>query len=100
MADSENSPACALRNAQIEVKTFLYELRVLFEGLAHGVKSLIGDPAALPVKSELGVLESFIDQGVEAFDGYKQSTDSKRSFFPTYLPGSDDGVMPGHERWF
>jgi hypothetical protein len=75
MADSENSPACALRNAQIEVKTFLYELRVLFEGLAHGVKSLIGNPAALPVKSELGVLESFIDQGVEAFDGYKQSTD-------------------------
>jgi hypothetical protein len=76
MADSENSPACALRNAQIEVKTFLYELRVLFEGLAHGVKSLIGDPAALLVKSQLGVLESFIDQGVEAFDGYKQSTDS------------------------
>jgi hypothetical protein len=64
------------KRSGIEVKTFLYELRVLFEGLAHGVKSLIGDPAALPVRPQLGVLESFIDQGVEAFDGYKQSTDS------------------------
>ena len=46
MADSENSPACALRNAQIEVKTFLYELRVLLEGLAHGVKTLLSDAGA------------------------------------------------------
>jgi hypothetical protein len=80
MADSENSPACALRNAQIEVKTFLYELRVLLEGLAHGVKTLLSDAGAQPIKPALEVLESFIDQAIEAFDGYQLSIDTLLSW--------------------
>jgi hypothetical protein len=80
MADSENSPACALRNAQIDVKTFLYELRILLEGLAHGVKTLIGNPDAGPVRSELDLLASFTDQAVEAFEGYKPSIDTVLSW--------------------
>jgi hypothetical protein len=80
MADTENSPACALRNAQIEVKTFLYELRVLIEGLAHGEKTLIGNRDAEPVRSELEVLASLTDQAVDAFEGYKLSVDAVLSW--------------------
>jgi hypothetical protein len=80
MADSENSPACALRNAQIEVKTFLYELRVLLEGLAHGVKTLLSDAGTQPIKHALEVLESFINQAIEAFEGYQLSIDTLLSW--------------------
>jgi hypothetical protein len=80
MADSKNSPACALRNAQIEVKTLLYELHTLLAALAHGVKTLLSNPTAQPIKPELEVLESFINQAVEAFDGYQLSIDSLLSW--------------------
>jgi hypothetical protein len=76
MADSENSPACALRNAQIEVKTFLYELQTLLAALTHGVKALVSNAGADAVKLELQVLQSFIDQAVGAFDGYQLSIDT------------------------
>ena len=80
MADSENSPACALRNAQIEVKTLLYELRTLLAALAHGVKTLLSDAGAQPIKRALEVLESFINQAIEAFDGYQLSIDTLLSW--------------------
>jgi len=41
MAESEDSPACDLRNAQIDAGTLMFEIRTVLEALSHGIKLLL-----------------------------------------------------------
>jgi hypothetical protein len=66
MADHENNPPHALRNAQVEVNTLIYEIRVVLEALSCGLKALLDKPYTEPLKGELVILENFANQLVEA----------------------------------
>lgn len=66
MAESEDNPACDLRNAQIDAGTLMFEIRTVLEALSHGIKLLLKKHQEDPVKSELLVLESFAGHAVEA----------------------------------
>ena len=82
MADSENNPVSALRNAQIEVKTLIYEIRIVLEAMSHGLKALLNKPYTEPLKGELVILENFANQLVEALEAYKESLDELLSWSP------------------
>lgn len=66
MADSEDSPADDLRNAQIDAGTLMFEIRTVLEALSHGIKVLLKKHQDEPLKSELLVLESFSNHAVDA----------------------------------
>jgi hypothetical protein len=82
MADSENNPVGALRNAQIEVKTLIYEIRIVLEAMSHGLKALLNKPYTEPLKGELVILENFANQLVEALESYKESLDELLNWSP------------------
>lgn len=82
MADSENNLAFALRNAQIEVNTLIYEIRVVLEALSCGLKSLLSKPYTEPLKGELVILENFANQLVEALEAYKEPLQELLSWSP------------------
>jgi hypothetical protein len=82
MADSENNPVGALRNAQIEVKTLIYEIRIVLEAMSHGLKALLNKPYAEPLKGELVILENFANQLVEALESYKESLEDLLNWSP------------------
>jgi hypothetical protein len=82
MADSENNPVSALRNAQIEVKTLIYEIRIVLEAMSHGLKALLNKPYTEPLKGELVILENFANQLVEALESYKESLDELLNWSP------------------
>lgn len=72
MADNDNSPDTELRNAQIEVKSLIYEIRTLLEALAHGFKLLLKRPETEGFKREIGILENFVTQIIDALDSYEE----------------------------
>ena len=82
MADSENNPPHALRNAQVEVNTLIYEIRVVLEALSCGLKALLNKPYIEPLKGELVILENFANQLVEALESYKEPLDELLSWSP------------------
>jgi hypothetical protein len=82
MATSENNRPHALRNAQVEVKTLIYEIRIVLEALSHGLKALLNKPSTEPLKGELVILENFANQLVEALESYKESLEELLSWSP------------------
>jgi hypothetical protein len=82
MATSENNLPCALRNAQIEVNTLIYEIRVVLEALSCGLKALLNKPYTEPLKGELVILENFANQLVEALESYKEPLEELLSWSP------------------
>jgi hypothetical protein len=82
MADSENNPPHALRNAQVEVNTLIYEIRVVLEALSCGLKALLHKPYTEPLRGELVILENFANQLVEALESYKEPLDELLSWSP------------------
>ena len=82
MADSENHPSHALRNAQVEVNTLIYQIRVVLEALSCGLKELLDKPYTEPLKGELVILENFANQLVEALESYKEPLDELLSWSP------------------
>jgi hypothetical protein len=71
-----------LRNAQVEVKTLIYEIRIVLEALSHGLKTLLNKPHTEPLKGELVILENFANQLVEALESYKESLEELLSWSP------------------
>jgi hypothetical protein len=82
MATSENNSPGALRNAQVEVKTLIYEIRIVLEALSHGLKALLNKPDTEPLKGELVILENFANQLVEALESYTESLEELLSWSP------------------
>jgi hypothetical protein len=82
MADSENNPVGALRNAQVEVQTLIYEIRIVLEAMSHGLKALLNRPYTEPLKGELVILENFANQLVEALESYKESLEELLNWSP------------------
>ena len=72
MAEDDNNPDIDLRNAQIEVKTLIYEIRTVLEALVHGFKMLLQRSDAEALKRELGILENFVTQIIEALEAYEE----------------------------
>ena len=72
MTDSEDSPACALRNAEIDVGALIFEIRTVLEALSHGTKVLLKKHQNEPIKNELLVLENFSNHAVEAMGSLEE----------------------------
>ena len=72
MADSKDSPAYALRNAEIDVGALMFEIRTVLEALSHGIKLLLKKHQNEPIKSELMVLENFSNHSVEAMGSLEE----------------------------
>ncbi|NJM36307.1 MAG: hypothetical protein HC850_18230 [Rhodomicrobium sp.] len=72
MADADNNPSADLCNAQIELKTLIYEIRKVLEALTHGFKTLMKRPEADALKRELGILENFVTQIIDALEAYEE----------------------------
>ncbi len=66
MADNYSEGGQGSRCVNIELAVLAYEIRVLVEVLLMGIQSLMENPAAAPVKEELGVLAKLAGQGAEA----------------------------------
>ena len=72
MADSEDSLACALRNAEIDAGALMFEIRTVLEALSHGIKILLKKHQNEPIKSELLVLENFSNHSVDAMGSLEE----------------------------
>jgi hypothetical protein len=54
------------RVPSIELATLAYEIRIVVEVLSMGIHSLMDNPGAEAIRSELGVLAKLAGQGTEA----------------------------------